>query len=253
MLYYICKRELIKSPESEVFIMKYFKNVKSVEELKKVYRQLARKYHPDLGGDAEVMKELNNEFDIMFKILPKTKRETEETAAGFRRQFYTQNGWCGRNYDSELTTKEITALIRKYVKEVFPECKFSVTFSTFSGGSSISVTLVKGPYRLCKTFEELTDKELYDNTWSYNYQYGHTTTDQDKERFMRTCYTEDIQRIMRDVQEAVNSYRYDDSDGMIDYFCTNFYSHVEVGTWGNKQYVCDPELMKKRRVVPAVA
>src|SRR5699024_7860683 len=37
--------------------------------------------------------------------------------------------------------------------------------------------------------------------------------------------------MMTDVVELINSYRYDDSDGMIDYFDTNFYYDVSVGKW----------------------
>lgn len=38
---------------------KYFKNVKSFEELKKQYKELLKKHHPDNGGDVEAMKEIN--------------------------------------------------------------------------------------------------------------------------------------------------------------------------------------------------
>ena len=36
---------------------------------------------------------------------------------------------------------------------------------------------------------------------------------------------------MGEVHSLVNSYNYDDSDGMIDYFDTNFYMHLNVGKW----------------------
>ena len=29
----------------------------------------------------------------------------------------------------------------------------------------------------------------------------------------------------------MNSYNYDDSDGMVDYFNTNFYGYVHIGKW----------------------
>ncbi|GKX27857.1 molecular chaperone DnaJ [Vallitalea longa] len=44
-----------------------FSNVNTLEELKKEYRRLARKFHPDNGGSLEKMKELNNEFDRLSK------------------------------------------------------------------------------------------------------------------------------------------------------------------------------------------
>ena len=49
--------------------MKYFKNVNSVEQLKKQYRNLAKKYHPDLNKDidtTEVMKAVNAEYEQLF-------------------------------------------------------------------------------------------------------------------------------------------------------------------------------------------
>lgn len=42
----------------------FFEHIKSKEELKVEYRRLARKYHPDLGGDAAVFSSLSEEFEI---------------------------------------------------------------------------------------------------------------------------------------------------------------------------------------------
>ena len=75
--------------------MKYFNNPQTLEELKKQYRELAFKYHPDCGGSNEVMKIINNEYDELFTILKdihKTKdgetytakQETSETAEQFK-------------------------------------------------------------------------------------------------------------------------------------------------------------------------
>lgn len=50
--------------------MKYFKNVQNAEELKKEYKRLARENHPDMGGDVEIMKAINGEFDILLATLP---------------------------------------------------------------------------------------------------------------------------------------------------------------------------------------
>ena len=49
--------------------MKYFTDVKTLDELKKAYRRLAMQYHPDCGGSTEAMQEINNEHDELFEIL----------------------------------------------------------------------------------------------------------------------------------------------------------------------------------------
>ncbi|NBI88847.1 J domain-containing protein, partial [Lachnospiraceae bacterium] len=43
---------------------KYFEGVKTVEELRKQYRELLKKFHPDNeGGSVEVTQEINAEYD----------------------------------------------------------------------------------------------------------------------------------------------------------------------------------------------
>lgn len=45
----------------------YFTACKTLEELKKQYRDLCRKHHPDLGGDEEVMKQINLEYERLLR------------------------------------------------------------------------------------------------------------------------------------------------------------------------------------------
>lgn len=113
---------------------------------------------------------------------------------------YTQNAWAGDKYEETkyMRTKDIAALIRKDIAERFPRkqgYKFSVKTSVFAGGSSIDVRVVDAP------------ESLFD-------YFGRNT--------------EYAKNICKEVKSIINEYRYDDSDGMIDYFCTNFYGHCDV-------------------------
>lgn len=51
---------------------KYFKNINTLEELKKEYKRLALANHPDRGGDVEIMKAINAEYDIVFAKVKNT-------------------------------------------------------------------------------------------------------------------------------------------------------------------------------------
>ena len=55
--------------------MKYFHNITTLDELKKEYRRLVMKHHPDRGGDTATMQEINNEHDILFEQLKKAHNE----------------------------------------------------------------------------------------------------------------------------------------------------------------------------------
>lgn len=56
--------------------MKYFKEVNTLEELRKQYRDLLKLYHPDnANGSTEITQQINAEYDQLFKIL-KNRHET---------------------------------------------------------------------------------------------------------------------------------------------------------------------------------
>lgn len=59
--------------------MTYFKNIETLEQLRKAYKDLLKKHHPDNGGSEETMKAINVEYEQLFKVL---KNKHESKAAG---------------------------------------------------------------------------------------------------------------------------------------------------------------------------
>lgn len=55
-------------------MLKYFVNIETIEELKKVYKELAKKLHPDLGGNKEEFQAMNNEYDKLLETLKSNKK-----------------------------------------------------------------------------------------------------------------------------------------------------------------------------------
>ena len=59
-----------------VLSMTYFKNINTLEELRKQYRDLLKIHHPDNGGNVSDMQEINAEYDKLFKV-PKNRHESK--------------------------------------------------------------------------------------------------------------------------------------------------------------------------------
>lgn len=210
--------------------MKYFKNVNSLEDLKKQFKKLAFKHHPDRGGDAEIMKAVNNEYDMLFPIWKNRDNiKTEETAESTRNEFYTQNGWKGEKYDRNLNIKTIAKLIREQLKEEFPDCKFSVTKKEFSGGCSLTVVVKETP----KSVYSNDDKNIINYDISPYIEYTELSIYGNK--------------LITRVWEIINQYRYSDCDFQIDYFDVNFYPSLNLGNYDETVKVVERKVKKSKK------
>lgn len=146
--------------------------------------------------------------------------------------FYTANGWAGSNYDSKLSTKEIAAKVRTYAKKNFPGFKFSVRSEWSMYADSMAVELKSGP---CVPFAE----------GSRSAERGYMST-MSNVKAWKDELTPEVFAALNSVSNYASSFRYDDSDGMQDYFDTNFYLSIKVS---DEYKVIEPKA-KKSSVKP---
>lgn len=69
--------------------MKYFKNCRTAEDVKKTFKDLVKKMHPDCGGNEEAFKEMMVEYERVFETLKNTHKTAE-----------------GKTYESQKATTE---------------------------------------------------------------------------------------------------------------------------------------------------
>ena len=186
------------------------------------------------------------------------EEEKTETARSTRHNFYTSFGWEGSRYDSNLTLKEIAVNVRNYVKEKYPTCKFSVRTKYASMCQELFVEIKEFPSKMYKTGDDLRSegllytvkteldgkpfeykeykKEVHEMLRNLNrnnlFNLDSWTDEELIEAYEKALdrnvhyygiKTEYFQSVIDDVDGFVNSYNYDDSDSMIDYFDVNFY------------------------------
>jgi len=162
---------------------------------------------------------------------------------------YTQNAWEGSKYNGSMTLKDICKAVRSELKKMYPDCKFSVSKETYSGGGSITLSLMSAP---SNPFNPLTDEikeKIERNTQRAFGKFWEKQLEQAIENYKKTttqdwhhglnqfyisddiCLTEKTKEIMTRALGVLQSYNYDDSDSSIDYFHTNFYVHASIGKW----------------------
>ncbi|MBV3632267.1 LPD29 domain-containing protein [Bacteroides stercoris] len=141
--------------------------------------------------------------------------------------FYTANGWVGSNYDSKLSTKEIAAKVRVFAKKNFPEFKFSVRSEWSMYTDSMYIELKEGT---CIPFVE----------GSRGAERGYMST-MSTVKGWEDELTPEMFKVLDAVTTYASSFRYDDSDGMQDYYDTNFYLKIKVS---DEYKVVEPKAKK---------
>ena len=84
---------------------RYFNNVETLEQLRKQYKELLKKFHPDNGGSEDATKAINVEYDQLFKVL-KYKHEHESKSADSSQDTAdnAESGYNANMYDWENDT-----------------------------------------------------------------------------------------------------------------------------------------------------
>lgn len=73
--------------------MKYFNNVGTLEELRKQYKELLKKFHPDNpNGSTEATQEINTDYDRLFKVL-KDNHESKTVNNQDKKSSYEDMKW----------------------------------------------------------------------------------------------------------------------------------------------------------------
>lgn len=114
-----------------------------------------------------------------------------------KQEFYTQHGWKGSNYNSNLTTKDIAAIVRDYVRKAHPDYRFSITNAKDFHG--ISVSLMEYPVELVNYDVMKAKIESEYQRWISPFYDGDTL-------IQKTLYTE--KQIEKFVQEAIQKANY---------------------------------------------
>lgn len=145
-------------------------------------------------------------------------------------------------YDS----KAITAAIRQEVKERFPQCKFSITKDSYSGGWALHINLMEAtfnPFRTINSFDEVhhtyndglrTLEQLNaDRVRGYSQLNRYQLVEEWKpEHWCNGAFlTKEAHEILAEVVRITDKYNWDNSDAQTDYFDVNFYVHLSIGKW----------------------
>lgn len=85
--------------------MTFFKYCKTLDELRKAYKEALQKHHPDNGGDAEICKQVNVEYKKVFDRLKSDRPHYEDE---------TQEAKESRKWDADADEK-IREMIHRFI------------------------------------------------------------------------------------------------------------------------------------------
>lgn len=196
-------------------------------------------------------------------------KRMEENGVRPMKRSYSGYGWEGVNSRQGLTTSEQAKAITDTMKKKYPDVKVARKSDVYSGGSSIDFNIMssdKDIFISDKDIDKLGNEQLFntditrgygfdrwaeDNVPSYKNEHTYSVDDvkryaKEQLNYARTHENQHVtgnewylndygKKVVSDLNKEANSYTYDDSDGMIDYFNHGTYMSVSIGKW-NKPY-----------------
>lgn len=95
--------------------MKYFNNITTPEELKKQFRTLATKLHPDRGGNAEEFKKMMAEYMAISKDFDRAKERAQAEAEARRQAEEYAKAEAKRKAEEEKATRKAAEAMRPVI------------------------------------------------------------------------------------------------------------------------------------------
>lgn len=84
--------------------MKYFKDITTLEQLRKQYKELLKQYHPDnANGSEEATKAINIEYEELFKTLKDRHSAGQTNGSGNDKSDYNSNMY---DWENDKTLRE---------------------------------------------------------------------------------------------------------------------------------------------------
>lgn len=147
------------------------------------------------------------------------------------------------NETNKYNTKDIAKWVRQTLKREMPDFKFSVRIETYTGGSSMSITMLRSPVRLLKRLGEIEEQEILrlmnarNDTRDEVLGFIKQRLDSDHHDINQYYVDEDWsltekgKKICSKVLDIANKYNWDNSDAMTDYFDVNYYLDLKLGDY----------------------
>ncbi len=145
---------------------------------------------------------------------------------------------------NKYDTVAIAKWIRQQFKKQLPDLKFSVRTELYSGGSSMSISVIESKkIRFLKRFDEISEHEIL------RFANARNDTVEEATEILKSRLNESYQQInqyhlkddiyltdegkeaLKHALQIINFHNWDNSDSMTDYFDVNYYVHLSLGNY----------------------
>ncbi len=124
--------------------------------------------------------------------------------------------------------KDIAREVKQELMKQYPDCKWSTRIKRFSGGQSLTVTLMSAPFEAFASDKDCNGNDVRGYAQLNQYQFS----DQDEERVNNgTPLTKEAWDCMAKAFRVASKDNWNKSDSQTDYFNVNYWLHLEIGKW----------------------